>query len=1704
MKRTLCAIALAIVAVAWPRLEAQRPASSPGTVVDLAQGRADGLALLQVAAARHGIAADDVHVTSAHLDSLSMAHIRAQQTYRGIPVVGGEAIAHLRSDGGVFGETDNFVEGVSVDTTPRLTVEAVTGIAAEDYGCSACLTGAAATDLWILRLDGIDHLVYRVQMSRLDGSPETALPVRFVDAHDGFVVLAYNDRQTATTVSLDTSSSQAAPAAGAVLDAQDGARKFLDYLQSFHGYKLRGITSTTFSPLITLDVIGHLMTQQVTRISAGLINQGESGAIGESWSDVMSAMLKRYVKADDPNIWSIAEDASTPAAPGDSFHFIDDPHHAPDGGITADDDPDHYSERYLGALDNGGVHHNSGIANKAFYLLANGGTHHLGGSMTGIGADEAARIWFLALTSYMTSSTTFEGARDATLNAATALYGEDSAQYKAVVSTWCLVGVGACAVPETVSVTPNTGSGFTQLFTAIYHDADGVGDLKARLKFSTPDMTGTCTIEYNAATNLVRLQDDAGVWLPPVPFGSGELENSQCALDLAQSSAIENGNELTLAAYFTFNGSFAGLKTISLMARSPNGETTPWVPSGTWTVGAVLDAISVTPNTGTGVTQVFTATYSDSLGASDMRARIRFTGAAATGPCLIEYNAATDLVRMQNDAGVWLPAVPLGSGPPLVNSQCTLDPALSSATESGNDLTLALHLHFTGSFTGLKTISLLARNAIGQTTGWVSRGTWTVGAALDAVSVTPNSGNGYTQLFTATYSDSLGAADLRARIRFAGTADPGPCQIDYNASTDLVRMQDNAGAWTAAVPFGSGTLANSQCTLNLALSSATENGNNLTLALHLTFTANFSGDKAVSLMARSASGQNTGWVPRGTWTVPGIVLNGVSVTPDNGSGLEQVFTAVYTDSAGASDLVARIRFNGGNQPGPCQIEYNASTDRVRMQDDAGAWTTAVPFGIGTLTNHQCLLDLTDSTAVESGTTVTLTLHLTFHLNFDGAKTVALMARSSSGQATAWLPRGSWTVPSGGSVLINGYQHTGAISTAGEVDSWTFTATAGDRITVHIGEITDTNGAFGPWIRLTSPSGASLGETWNASATVIDDVVAPATGTYRVRVASYNGTYTGTGTYRLTMTHTPGPITISPGDDGGPLINGAMQTGTMEHGDVDVWTFTATAGDRIAVNIGEITDANTAFAPWIRLWSPTGATLGDVWGASSTVIDDVVAPVTGTYLVLVATYNGTYDGTGTYRLTMTHTPGPITVSPGDDGGPLTNGAMHTGTMERGDLDVWTFTATAGDRIAINIGEITDTNTAFGPWLRLWSPTGATLGDVWGASSTVIDDAVAPVTGTYLVLVGSYNGTFDGTGTYRLTMTHTPGPITVSPGDDGGPLTNGAMHTGTMERGDLDVWTFTATAGDRIAVNIGEITDTNTAFGPWLRLWSPTGATLGDVWGASSTIIDDVVAPVTGTYLVLVGSYNGTYDGTGTYRLTMAHTPGPITVSPGDDGGPLTNGAMHTGTMELGDLDVWTFTATAGDRIAVNIGEITDTNTAFGPWIRLWSPTGATLGDVWGASSTIIDDVVAPVTGTYLVLVGSYNGTYDGTGTYRLTMAHTPGPITVSSGDEGGALTIGVASSGTMDRGDLDVWTFTATAGAHVTVSVGEVTDTNTAFGPWIRLWSPTGATLGDTWGATAAVINNVTAPVTGTYLVLVASYNGTYNGTGTYNLTVTGP
>ena len=217
---------------------------------------------------------------------------------------------------------------------------------------------------------------------------------------------------------------------------------------------------TTFTPLTTIDICGHEMTHGVTERTANLTYASESGALNEAWSDIMGAMVESYSDgAVSTDTWKIGEDAYTPGTAGDALRLMNNP--------NAVGDPDHYSVRlYQGSCtpsstnDNCGVHTNSSIANHAFYLIAAGGTNRVSGiSVTGIGTSAAERIFYRALTVYMTSSTNFAGARTATLNAATDLYGAGSTQYNGVAQGWCAVGVGACPGGGTPTPTPTPGGG---------------------------------------------------------------------------------------------------------------------------------------------------------------------------------------------------------------------------------------------------------------------------------------------------------------------------------------------------------------------------------------------------------------------------------------------------------------------------------------------------------------------------------------------------------------------------------------------------------------------------------------------------------------------------------------------------------------------------------------------------------------------------------------------------------------------------------------------------------------------------------------------------------------------------------------------------------------------------------------------------------------------------------------------------------------------------------------------------------------------------------------------------------------------------------------------------------------------------------------------------------------------------------------------
>jgi Zn-dependent metalloprotease len=196
-----------------------------------------------------------------------------------------------------------------------------------------------------------------------------------------------------------------------------------------------------YGPLTSLDVAGHEMSHGVTASTANLTYSGESGGLNESTSDIFGSMVEFYAaNSNDPGDYLIGEEFDYANHAG--FRRMDDP--ASDGSSA------NCWSSTVGSLD---VHYSSGVGNHFFYLLSEGsGAKTLNGvsydsptcdgsTVTGIGHDAAADIWYRALSVYMTSSTDYHGARTATLAAAADLYGAGSTQYAAVNAAWAAVGV---------------------------------------------------------------------------------------------------------------------------------------------------------------------------------------------------------------------------------------------------------------------------------------------------------------------------------------------------------------------------------------------------------------------------------------------------------------------------------------------------------------------------------------------------------------------------------------------------------------------------------------------------------------------------------------------------------------------------------------------------------------------------------------------------------------------------------------------------------------------------------------------------------------------------------------------------------------------------------------------------------------------------------------------------------------------------------------------------------------------------------------------------------------------------------------------------------------------------------------------------------------------------------------------------------------
>ena len=452
---------------------------------------------------------DELTVIKAKVDHRGWENIKLQQSYKGLIVEGSQLILSIDDQRQVrMVNSRHYIGGIDLDTKPAISSGIATSMVRAHIAVQKEGPNGPTTTKVVYPYAGNILLAWKVQLFAHEPVGDF---IYYIDAQTGTIINHYNnmpfalnqivyDAASGTTfpplasqIVINNTPSQgtgygaadaiekkiydnttatynfwaAAPYfrdsfddQGTIIksiahwDNNAGNASWITGSATGHGYAKYGDGSglPNYGPTgNSLDVVAHEFTHGVTGSESGLIYQGASGALNESISDIFGVMAGQRNDTD----WIVAEDYKLPADLNVGLRYFS---HPPDG-----DQPDHmddYATPDVGGSvydqscenadnnDNDCVHINSGIPNKAAYLMAAGGSHHgvvvdpLDGA---IAASRVmmGRIFHLANTTYLTNSSDFFAARIATEDAVQSLFPGDAAKLLTVTNAWIAVGVQA-------------------------------------------------------------------------------------------------------------------------------------------------------------------------------------------------------------------------------------------------------------------------------------------------------------------------------------------------------------------------------------------------------------------------------------------------------------------------------------------------------------------------------------------------------------------------------------------------------------------------------------------------------------------------------------------------------------------------------------------------------------------------------------------------------------------------------------------------------------------------------------------------------------------------------------------------------------------------------------------------------------------------------------------------------------------------------------------------------------------------------------------------------------------------------------------------------------------------------------------------------------------------------------------------------------
>ncbi len=519
--------------------------------------------------------------------------------------------------------------------------------------------------------------------------------------------------------------------------------------------------------------------------------------------------------------------------------------------------------------------------------------------------------------------------------------------------------------------------------------------------------------------------------------------------------------------------------------------------------------------------------------------------------------------------------------------------------------------------------------------------------------------------------------------------------------------------------------------------------------------------------------------------------------------------------------------------------------------------------------------------------------------------------------------------------------TASISTAGEVDTYTFSGNTGDVIRIRMrGSSQGVDGCF----KLLSPTGTLLSEECDDGGIVqLLAYELPSTGTYSIIAQDHNDN--DMGDYGLSLevlNGTDGVTMVNCGDD----IVSSLDNWT----EVDLYGLECAAGDQLMI---QMRSALSNVECRLELIDEAGNTIAsEVTQTGLATIAAFTIPTEGRYVV--AAYDGNGNDLGEYGIAFQLLNEVSCATPIECGA-----TINSSFNQVAQIDAYTLNCVAGDQLIIRA---TDLGVSLEPHLILCDASGTDIVTSMDSETAEINYNIQN-SGSYTLVVRDDKGNDVGEYALALQVVNSEGCATyLDCGDN-------AFRTTLDEEHEVDVYSFKAQQGEIINMQMRGYLNGIDAF---LKIFDPTGNLLAsDYSNGSMAKINELVIPTDGLYTVTAEDRNG--NDTGEYGLSFQRVHLDLCPTNLSCDNNVSNGMIEY----FAEMDVYEFTGEAGQIITFEMEEI---DAALEPMIRFYAPDGTLLIEEHKSFHVDVTDYVLPQTGRYILVCLDKNG--NDTGAYTL--------------------------------------------------------------------------------------------------------------------------